>query len=201
MYVSTSSSTNNSPIRPFPPGFLWGAATASYQIEGAVDADGRGPSIWDTFSHTPGRVWNGDTGDLACDHYHRMDEDLDLLQELGVGTYRFSVAWPRVQPEVRGQRIKPASISTDDWWLVFVNATSNQRSRSTTGTSPKNSKTKVAGRYVPPPSATPTTSRSWRAPWARTSSVGLRSTNRGALHGRATERAITRQESRTSARP
>ena len=89
-------------IRPFPPGFLWGAATACYQIEGAVTADGRGPSIWDTFSHRLGAVWNGDTGDVACDHYHRLDEDFDLLHELGVGAYRFSVAWPRVQPEGRG---------------------------------------------------------------------------------------------------
>src|ERR687895_2027007 len=82
----------------FPPGFAWGAATAAYQIEGAVDADGRGPSIWDTFSHTPGRVRNGDTGDVACDHYRRWREDLDLMASLGVRAYRFSVAWPRIQP-------------------------------------------------------------------------------------------------------
>ncbi|MGC1239374.1 MAG: GH1 family beta-glucosidase [Acidimicrobiales bacterium] len=86
----------------FPPGFLWGTATASYQIEGAAKADGRGPSIWDTFSHTPGAVWNGDNGDVACDHYHRMDEDLDLLAELDVAAYRFSIAWPRVQPTGSG---------------------------------------------------------------------------------------------------
>ncbi len=90
------------PSLDFPPGFLWGTATASYQIEGAVHEDGRGPSIWDTFSHTPGAVWNGDTGDIACDHYHRMDEDLDLLAELNVSAYRFSVAWPRVQPTGSG---------------------------------------------------------------------------------------------------
>jgi beta-glucosidase len=82
----------------FPEGFLWGAATAAYQIEGAVDEDGRGPSIWDTFSHTPGRVLRGDTGDVACDHYHRWEDDLDLLVDLGVTSYRFSVAWPRVIP-------------------------------------------------------------------------------------------------------
>jgi beta-glucosidase len=86
----------------FPPGFLWGAATASYQIEGAVGEDGRGPSIWDTFSHTPGAVLNGDTGDVACDHYHRWREDVALLRDLGVGAYRFSVAWPRVQPTGSG---------------------------------------------------------------------------------------------------
>ncbi|GGM44925.1 GH1 family beta-glucosidase [Dactylosporangium sucinum] len=87
----------------FPDGFLWGAATAAYQIEGAVAEDGRGPSIWDTFSHTPGAVLRGDTGDIACDHYHRWREDLDLLRELGVGAYRCSVAWPRVVPAGAGR--------------------------------------------------------------------------------------------------
>ncbi|WP_022891822.1 GH1 family beta-glucosidase [Agromyces subbeticus] len=82
--------------------FLFGSATASYQIEGAVHEGGRGPSIWDTFSHTPGKVWNGDTGDTACDHYHRLDEDLDLMVQLGLEAYRFSIAWPRIQPTGRG---------------------------------------------------------------------------------------------------
>jgi beta-glucosidase len=86
----------------FPEGFLWGAATASYQVEGAVDEDGRGTSIWDTFSHTPGKVYRGDTGDIACDQYHRLEEDLDLMGDLGIQAYRFSVAWPRVQPEGSG---------------------------------------------------------------------------------------------------
>jgi beta-glucosidase len=89
--------------RRFPPGFLWGASTSAYQIEGGVDEDGRGRSVWDTFSHTPGNVHGGDTGDIACDSYHRVDEDLALLSELGVGAYRFSVAWPRVQPGGRGR--------------------------------------------------------------------------------------------------
>ncbi|GAA3124288.1 GH1 family beta-glucosidase [Planomonospora alba] len=82
--------------------FLWGAATASYQIEGAVAEDGRGPSIWDVFSHEPGRVAGGHTGDTACDHYHRWPEDVALLAGLGVGSYRFSIAWPRVQPAGTG---------------------------------------------------------------------------------------------------
>ncbi|MFB4280100.1 GH1 family beta-glucosidase [Nonomuraea sp. MTCD27] len=86
----------------FPENFLWGTATAAYQVEGAATEDGRGPSIWDTFSHTPGLVANGDTGDVACDHYHRLEEDLDLLAGLGVGAYRFSISWPRVQPGGRG---------------------------------------------------------------------------------------------------
>jgi beta-glucosidase len=85
----------------FPADFLWGVATSAYQIEGAVAEGGRGPSIWDTFSHTPGAVDNGDTGDEACDHYHRWREDLDLMIELGIDSYRFSVAWPRVMPDGR----------------------------------------------------------------------------------------------------
>ncbi|TRY18051.1 beta-glucosidase [Tessaracoccus rhinocerotis] len=86
----------------FPPGFVLGSATAAFQIEGAADEDGRGPSIWDTFSHTPGKVWNGDTGDVACDHYHRWEQDLDLMVDLGLDAYRFSIAWPRIQPTGRG---------------------------------------------------------------------------------------------------
>ncbi|MEU3165390.1 GH1 family beta-glucosidase [Streptosporangium sp. NPDC006930] len=82
--------------------FLWGTATASYQIEGGVAEDGRGVSIWDTFSHRPGRVRDGDTGDVTCDHYHRWPEDIALLSDLGVNSYRFSIAWPRVQPDGRG---------------------------------------------------------------------------------------------------
>ncbi len=86
----------------FPDGFLWGAATAAYQIEGAPDADGKGPSIWDTFSHTPGKTYHGDTGDIACDSYHRYPEDIAMLARLGVGAYRFSISWPRIQPDGRG---------------------------------------------------------------------------------------------------
>jgi beta-glucosidase len=85
-----------------PQGFVWGVSTSSYQIEGAASEDGRGPSIWDTYSAQPGRVANGDTGDIACDHYHRYAEDIALMRELGVAAYRFSVAWPRVLPQGRG---------------------------------------------------------------------------------------------------
>lgn len=91
----------------FPDDFIWGVATASYQIEGAVAEDGRLPSIWDTFSHTPGKVLGGDTGDVACDHYHRWESDIALMQALGVGAYRFSIAWPRVLPEGRGAVNEP----------------------------------------------------------------------------------------------
>ena len=86
----------------FPAGFTWGAATAAYQIEGATDVDGRGPSVWDTFSHTPGKVRGGDTGDIACDSYRRYPEDADLLRSLGLLDYRFSISWPRVIPDGAG---------------------------------------------------------------------------------------------------
>jgi beta-glucosidase len=85
-----------------PRGFQLGVATAAYQIEGAVNEDGRGLSIWDTFSHTPGRIVDGDNGDVACDHYHRYADDVALMSDLGVDSYRFSVAWPRIQPQGRG---------------------------------------------------------------------------------------------------
>ncbi len=86
----------------FPEGFAWGSATAAYQIEGAASIDGRGPSVWDTFSHAPGNVRGGDTGDIACDSYHRYREDVALMASLGLSAYRFSISWPRVQPGGRG---------------------------------------------------------------------------------------------------
>jgi beta-glucosidase len=93
--------TANGALR-FPAGFAWGSATAAYQIEGAASIDGRGPSVWDTFSHAPGNVRGGDTGDIACDAYHRYREDVALMASLGLKAYRFSISWPRVQPGGRG---------------------------------------------------------------------------------------------------
>ncbi|MDZ7706205.1 MAG: GH1 family beta-glucosidase [Trueperaceae bacterium] len=87
----------------FPPNFIWGTATAAYQIEGAAREDGRGPSIWDVFSSTPGKTLNGDTGEVACDHYHRWEQDFDLMNDIGVDAYRFSVAWPRIIPQGTGE--------------------------------------------------------------------------------------------------
>jgi beta-glucosidase len=93
----------------FPPGFRWGSATAAYQIEGAVAEGGRTPSIWDTFSHTPGRVARGDTGDVADDHFHRFREDVALMVRLGLTSYRFSVSWPRITPDVTADALGPVN--------------------------------------------------------------------------------------------
>jgi beta-glucosidase len=97
----------------FPDGFIWGVATSSYQVEGAVAEDGRGESIWDRFSHTAGKVVNGDTGDVAADHYHRWPEDVALMAELRVNAYRFSIAWPRLFPQ-GGGTLNPAGIAFYD---------------------------------------------------------------------------------------
>jgi beta-glucosidase len=105
--TATEADRSAAPTRAFPTGFLWGAATAAYQVEGAAHEDGRGASVWDTFSHTPGRVRGGDTGDIACDFYHRWQDDLDLISAMGMSSFRFSIAWPRVQPSGRGAVNQP----------------------------------------------------------------------------------------------
>jgi beta-glucosidase len=101
---ATGMAASDEPVaeQAFPKGFWWGAATAAYQVEGAVGEDGRKPSVWDTFSHTPGRIRDGQTGDVACDHYHRYEDDVKLMAELGVKHYRFSISWPRIVPDGRG---------------------------------------------------------------------------------------------------
>ena len=141
----------------FPDGFLFGAATASYQIEGAVAEDGRTPSIWDTFSHTPGQVRSGDTGDVAADHYHRVGEDVALMRELGLQGYRFSLAWPRIQPGGSGgfnQRGLDFYSRLVDQLLRPV----SRRSRPcTTGTCRSSSRTPAGGRPGPPRRRSPGT--------------------------------------------
>jgi beta-glucosidase/6-phospho-beta-glucosidase/beta-galactosidase len=86
----------------FPPSFVWGVSSAAYQVEGATGEDGRGPSVWDTFVARPGAIRDGHTAEVACDHYHRYAEDVALMGELGLTGYRFSIAWPRIQPTGRG---------------------------------------------------------------------------------------------------
>ncbi len=102
--------------RPFPPGFIWGVATSAYQIEGAPREDGKGESIWDRFSHAPGAIEDGTTGDVACDHYHRRADDVALTRELGLMAYRFSIAWPRILPAGRG----PINQAGLDWYDRLV---------------------------------------------------------------------------------
>ena len=97
----------------FPKDFTWGAATAAYQIEGAWQADGKGESIWDHFTHKPYRILNGDTGDIACDHYHHLSEDLALMKDLGIQSYRFSISWPRILPEGVG-KVEPRGLAFYD---------------------------------------------------------------------------------------
>jgi beta-glucosidase len=102
----------------FPDGFVWGTATAAFQVEGAVAEDGRGTSIWDTFTHTPGKVVDGTTADVACDHYHRYAEDVAIMADLGLRSYRFSIAWPRIVPTGSG-RVNPAGL---DFYSRLVDA-------------------------------------------------------------------------------
>ena len=89
--------------RSFPKGYRWGVATAAYQIEGAWNEDSKGPSIWDTYAHTPGKIKNGDTGDIGIDLYHRYKEDVQVMKDMGVNAYRFSISWPRIFPDGTGQ--------------------------------------------------------------------------------------------------
>ncbi len=110
--------TNEGNVIGFPEDFIWGTATASYQIEGGWNADGKGESIWDRFSHTPGKIENGDTGDVACDHYNRYQQDVDLMASLGIPAYRFSISWPRILPQGTG-KINQAGL---DFYSALVDA-------------------------------------------------------------------------------
>ncbi|MGW2199857.1 family 1 glycosylhydrolase, partial [Streptosporangium sp. NPDC001682] len=114
--MTTQETQIQTPDLVFPTGFVWGAATSAYQIEGAVSADGRGISIWDTFVKQPGRVVNGEHADVAIDHYNRYRDDVRLMAELGLGAYRFSISWPRIQPEGHG----PVNLKGIDFYSRLV---------------------------------------------------------------------------------
>ena len=143
--------------RSFPQGFLWGSATASYQVEGAVKADGRGTTIWDTFSHTPGKVANGDTGDIADDYYHRYKQDIALMKSLGLKSCRFSIAWSRIFPLGTGS----PNLKGLDFYQRMIDALLEAgiapSAPSTTGISLSSSRTTAAGRIATPPRPSPTT--------------------------------------------
>jgi beta-glucosidase len=123
--VSSAAQFDSSPDIAFPKGFFWGAATAAYQIEGAWNEDNKSESIWDRFAHTPGKIKNGDTGDVACDSYHRFSEDLALLRAMNLNSYRFSISWPRVQPPGSG----PANSKAIDYYSRVVDALLEARIR------------------------------------------------------------------------
>jgi hypothetical protein len=143
-----------------PADFVWGASTSSYQIEGAVDADGRGKSIWDVFSHTPGRVKGGDTGDVAADHYHRWRDDIALLARGGFTAYRFSTAWPRILPAGAGT-VEPRGLDFYERLVDGLLARCRTRAAGSIATSRRNS---------------PITPASWRRGSATASSAGRCST-------------------------
>src|SRR6187431_2683348 len=128
----------------FPKDFVWGTATSAYQIEGAVNEDGRGRSIWDTFAHTPGKIEDKTTGDVANDHYHRYKEDIGLIRELGAKAYRFSIAWPRCFRKERASPTPRASTSTTASSTNCSSRASSRMRRSIIGICRRRSRTRWA---------------------------------------------------------
>ena len=164
----------------FPPGFRFGAATAAYQIEGAAHEDGRGDSIWDTFCRVPGVIENGDTGDVACDHYHRWREDVDLMAALGLESYRFSISWPRVQPDGAGP-LNPAGVR---FYRRLVEGLLERGIEPVGDALPLGPPAGAAGRRADGPTATrpsasPSTRSTWRASSATSCGRGSPTTSRG----------------------
>ena len=129
-------------MKSFPNQFLWGVSTSSYQIEGAIHSGGRGESIWDRFSSLPGKIADGSSGEMACDHYHNWEEDLGLIQEMGAGAYRFSTAWPRIQPLGRG-RFNTEGLQ---FYSRLVDGLLFQRDRTLVMPQPLGSPTSIAGK-------------------------------------------------------
>ena len=163
---------------------------------GRRDEDGRGESVWDRFCATPGKVRNGDTGAVACDFYHRYPDDIELMRELGLDAFRFSIAWPRILPEGRG-RVNEAGLDFYDRLVDALLAAGISRSRrSSTGTRRRRSRTRAAGRRARPPRRSSSTPRSSRRGSATASRTGSRTTSRGSSPGSATPGASTRRAGR-----
>jgi len=135
----------------FPKDFIWGSATAAYQIEGAYNEDGKGESIWDRFSHTPGNIADGHTGDVACDHYHRYEEDIKIMKEIGIKSYRFSISWPRIFPEGTGKLNQKGLDFTKGSQICFWKTELCLQSLFITGTFPKSFRIKADGKTGTPP--------------------------------------------------
>ncbi len=163
----------------FPDGFLWGVATASYQNEGAWNEDGKGESIWDRFTHIPGKVRGGVTGDVACDQDHRYAQDIALAKSLNIKSYRFSISWPRIQPTGIGA----PNMRGIDHYSRFVDTLlkpgSARGARCTTGIFRRRWKTVAAGRIVSWLATSRTMPASWRSTWVTASPFGHRSICRG----------------------
>ena len=194
MQQPTMTSDTYSSTQTFPTGFRWGVATAAYQIEGAADEGGREPSIWDTFSRIPGNTFNGDTGDVACDHYHRFQEDIDLMESIGVTEYRLSISWSRL---LTGSKPNPEGV---DFYRRLL--TSLQNAGITPWVTlyhwdlPQGWRTRVAGRPGRPRSGSPTTQ--WRPtpPWVISPAIGSLSTNRSTVRCWDTPQVFTPRGSR-----
>ena len=193
-----------SEVNRFPGDFLWGAATSAYQIEGSPLADGAGPSIWHRFAHAPGggHIANGDTGDVACDHYHRFAEDVALVADLGLNAYRFSISWSRILPVGRGA-VNPRGVAFYDRLVDallergIAPAASSRPSPSITGTSPPPSTTTAAGATVTWPTGSPITPAWCSVRWETACRCGRRSTSRGSSWTAATCTARSRRDTAT----
>ena len=162
----------------FPKDFFWGTATSSYQIEGAWNEDGKGPSIWDTYAHTPGKIKNGDTGDVANDHYHRYKEDVALMQvdrrERLPVLHLLAAHLPAGHGHAERRR---ASTSTTGWWTSWSRPASRRSPRSTTGTCRRRCRTRAAGSTATRPRRSPTTPATWPRSSATASGTSSRSTS------------------------
>jgi hypothetical protein len=164
----TPSPSTSAPVNPplqFPDGFKWGVATSAYQIEGAVTADGRGRSIWDTFCERPGTIADGSSGAVACDHYHRWESDLDLMHSLGIGSYRFSIACPACFRMAAGPSTGGASSSMTGWSKACSPGASRPWPPFITGTCRKPCRIEADGRTEIVPSGSPTTRRCSSRRW------------------------------------